>query len=120
MNTKYCKINEVEIKNPSSFTITRYRITDAQRLSSGDMSMEHKARKKKFSLTWAAIRSRDLDKILDEIWETNNCFFDFTYSYGDNKTETLHCYHGELPTELHRGGTSDWVWKNVQIDIIQK
>lgn len=123
---KYFAINGVEIKNPKSFKISRYRITDAVRLASADMSMESKAKKLKFYFGYPAIKSTELDKILDEIWETDSCFFTFSYCdghknvNGTDKIETVTCYVGEFPTDLHRGGVGNWVWKNVEFNFIQK
>ena len=76
------------------------------------------AKKRKFYFTYAAITAKDLNTILDIIWETNELFF--TLSYVENgQTKTAKVYTGSIPTELYRTG-DNWVWKGVTFDLIEK
>ena len=76
------------------------------------------AKKRKFYFTYAAITAKDLNTILDTIWETNELFF--TLSYVENgQTKTATVYSGSIPTELYRTG-DNWVWKEVTFDLIEK
>lgn len=118
MKSQY-KINGVEIKRPTDFKIERYRITKSERTASGKMCMEHIARKRKFYFTWEAIYSSDLNKILDIIWETDECFFTLEY-VENNVVKRAVCYVGSMPTDLHRTGAGDWVWKNVTMNFIEQ
>lgn len=113
-------INGVGVKNPSSFKIERYNVTDMKRLANADMVGDLIAKKRKFYFTYEAISGDDLDKILEAIWETNELFFPFEYlENGVAKTATV--YVGSIPSDLHKAGrTSNWVWKNVTFNLIER
>lgn len=118
MKTNF-KLNGTVIKRPHSFEIERYRITKADRLANGTMAMEHIARKRKFIMVWEAISAQELNKILDIIWETNNVFFTLEY-VESNVIKTATVYAGAIPTHLHRSDPSDWIWKDVGINFIER
>ena len=113
-------INGVGVKNPSFFKIERYNVTNMERLANADMVGDLIAKKRKFYFTYEAISGDDLDKILEAIWETNELFFPLKYlENGESKTATV--YVGSIPSELHKAGrTSNWVWKNVTFNLIEK
>jgi len=113
------KLNGVPIKNPSGFKIERYKVTNLARLSSGKMSGDLIARKRKFFFTYEAITGADLDVILDVIWETNAIFYTLSYKENSiNKTATV--YPGSIPSDLHNAKGKLWVWKNVNFDLIEQ
>lgn len=113
-------INGVSIKNPTGFKIERYNITNLKRLSSGDMTGDLIAKKKKFYFTYAAITNRELQDILDAIWESDAIFFPLHYNYNGDMA-TCSVYVGSIPTELARAGRTDnWVWKNVTFNLIER
>lgn len=113
-------INGVGVKNPSSFKIERYNVTNMERLANADMVGDLIAKKRKFYFTYEAISGDDLDKILEAVWETNELFFPFKYlENGESKKATV--YVGSIPSELHKAGrTSNWVWKNVTFNLIER
>ena len=118
MSTMNFKIAGRSIKSPSQFKIERYNVTNLQRLANAEMCGDLIAKKRKFYFTYAAITAKDLNTILDIIWETNELFF--TLSYVENgQTKTAKVYSGSIPTELHRTG-DNWVWKGVTFDLIEK
>ena len=118
MSTTNFKINGTPIKRPSSFKIERYNVTNLQRLANAEMCGDLIAKKRKFLFTYTSITAKDLNTILDIIWETNELFF--TLSYVENgQTKTAKVYTGSIPTELHRTG-DNWVWKGVTFDLIEK
>ena len=57
-------VNGVKIKNPSSFKIERYNVTNMERLANAEMVGDLIAKKKKFYFTYDAITGEDLDNIL--------------------------------------------------------
>lgn len=118
MKTSF-SINDIPIKRPHTFKIERYRITKSNRLSSGLMSMENIARKRKFYFTWEAIESKDLNTILDAIWETDECFFTLKY-VESNVQKSAVCYVGSIPTDLHRTSDGSWIWKDVSMNFIEQ
>ena len=118
MSTMNFKINGTPIKRPSQFKIERYNVTNLQRLANAKMCGDLIAKKRKFYFTYTAITAKDLNTILDIIWETNELFF--TLSYVENgQTKTATVYSGSIPTELYRTG-DNWVWKGVTFDLIEK
>jgi hypothetical protein len=113
-------IDSTPIKNPTTFKIERYNVTNLERLADATMAGDLIAKKLKFYFTYDAITAADLEAILEALWETSSLFYTLTYSEnGTPKTATV--YVGSIPTELHRGGTSpNWVWKNVSFNLIEQ
>lgn len=113
-------INGRVVKNPSTFKIERYNVTTLARLANADMAGDLIAKKLKFYFTYEAITAEDLDNILEAIWETDALFYPLTYlENGIEKTAIV--YSGSIPSELHKAGKgTNWVWKNVQFNLIQQ
>lgn len=113
-------VNSIAIKNPSSFKIERYNVTNMERLADATMVGDLIAKKRKFYFTYEAISGEDLDNILEAIWDSTTLFFPLEYlENGVSKTATV--YVGSIPTDLHRAGrTTNWVWKNVNFNLIEQ
>ena len=113
-------VNGKGIKNPSSFKIERYNVTNMERLADAKMVGDLIAKKRKFYFTYDAITGTDLDDILEAVWETDELFFPLVYTEnGVSKTATV--YIGSIPTDLHKAGkTTNWVWKNVSFNLIEQ
>lgn len=109
------KLNNIDIKTPTSFSSEYYKITKSNRLSSGKMSMELIAKKRKFFLTYAAIDSDDLQDILDIIY-SDESFFDFTFLDVENNSCTVKVYVGAIKKSLHRSK----VYKDVSFNLIEQ
>lgn len=108
----------VSIKRPSSFKIEWYKITNANRLTSGDMVADVLAKKRKFTLTYNQITATDLDTILEAVWNNDEYFFPFTYVYnGTAGSATV--YPGSIPATLYRP-EGEWVWKSVSFSVIEQ
>lgn len=118
MKTEFT-LNGVSIKRPSQFKIERYKITKSERLASGSMAMELIAKKRKFYFTYEAIDATELNKILDIIWETNDCFFTLEYVESNIRKSAV-VYVGSIPTELYRTDPGAWVWSNVSFNLIEQ
>lgn len=113
-------VNGRAIKNPSSFKIDRYNVTDMERLASATMVGDLIAKKRKFYFTYDAISGEELDNILEAIWETNTLFFPLKYEE-NGKSKSARVYVGSIPTELHKAGkTTNWVWKNVTFNLVEQ
>jgi hypothetical protein len=113
-------VNGRVIKNPSAFKIERYNVTTLQRLANADMAGDLIAKKVKLFYTYDNISGDELDNILEAIWESSGLFFPVVYSENGKKKNII-AYVGSIPTELHRAGrTTNWVWKNVTFNLIQK
>lgn len=116
----YFTINGRAIKNPSSFKIERYNVTNMERLADAKMVGDLIAKKRKFYFTYDAISGEDLDNILELIWETDSLFFPLKYTE-NGVSYFVTVYVGSIPTELHRAGlTTNWVWKNVTFNLIEQ
>ena len=120
MANSHFTVNGRAIKNPSSFKIERYNVTNLTRIANADMVGDLIAKKRKFYFTYEAITAQDLDNILEAIWNTNSIFY--TLKYEENgKSKTATVYSGSIPTELHHADKgSSWVWKNVTFNLIEK
>lgn len=113
------RINGVDVKNPSTFKIERYNVTNMERLANADMVGDLIAKKLKFYFTYEAITASELDVILDAIWNIDKIFYTLEYDY-QGKTGTATVYSGSMPAELHSAKSKEWVWKNVTFNLIEK
>lgn len=112
-------LNGRGIKNPSSFKIERYNVTNMERLADATMVGDLIAKKRKFYFTYDAIKGSDLDNILEAIWETDELFFTLEYvENGVSKSAIV--YAGAIPSDLHSAKSSEWVWKNVSFNLIER
>lgn len=112
-------VNGRAIKNPSTFKIERYNVTNMERLANAKMVGDLIAQKLKFYFTYEAITASDLDNILEAIWESKKIFFPLKYvENGKSKSATV--YVGSIPTELHSAKSKEWVWKNVTFNLIEQ
>ena len=110
----------VPIKNPSTFKIERYNVTTLQRLANADMVGDLLAKKVKLFYTFEYITGEELDTILSAIWDTDSIFFPVMYTE-NGVDKFIEAYSGAIPSGLYRAGkTSNWVWKNVSFNLIQR
>lgn len=113
-------VNGVTIKNPTDFKIERYNVTTMNRLSNASMTGDLVAKKRKFYFTYEALSAQDFDNILDAIWTSNKLFFTLQYPY-QGKVKSAVVYVGSIPSDLHHAGAkSNWVWKNVTFNLIER
>jgi len=115
-------INDVEIKRPFKFSISRYNLTKSDRLGNGDMTMEIKSKKRKFFFTYDTIDSVAKNAILALIWDGTNPWKKLTYIEDDVTYTCDQCYVGEIPAELIRTGMTGgkWYWKDFNFNLIEK
>lgn len=112
-------INGITIKNPSTFKVERYNVTNMERLSNADMVGDLIAKKLKFYFTYEAITAEDFDIILSAIYDGDSLFFPLEYvDRGETKRATV--YVGSIPSDLHFMSSSNTVWKNVTFNLIQR
>lgn len=113
------KINEVTVKNPSTFKVERYNVTTMERLANADMVGDLVAKKFKFYFTYEVLTAEDLDTILSAIWDSDSLFFPLVYEdRGVQKKATV--YVGSIPAELHYMSSANTVWKNVTFNLIER
>lgn len=112
-------VNGRAIKNPSTFKIERYNVTNMERLANAKMVGDLIAQKLKFYFTYEAITASDLDNILEAIWESKKIFFPLKY-VENGKAKSTTVYVGSIPTELHSAKSKEWVWKNVTFNLIEQ
>ena len=113
-------VNGVTIKNPSTFKIERYNVTTMERLSNADMVGDLIAKKRKFYFTYDALTGEELENILSAI-DTDVLFFRLVYpDNGTARTKSASVYAGSIPSELHRMGNRNTVWKNVTFNLIER
>lgn len=120
MATTYFKINGVAIKNPSTFKIERYNVTNLNRLANALMVGDLIAQKRKFYFTYEAITALDWIDILNAIWTHKTIFFPLEYME-NGLWNTATVYVGSIPAELHMGYNGpNWVWKSVSFNLIEQ
>ena len=114
-------INNVRIKNPSTFKIERYNVTTMTRLSNASMTGDLVAKKHKFYFTYDALTAQELDNILEAIWDSDKLFFTLQYPYQDTY-KVANVYVGSIPADLHHASVrgENWIWKNVTFNLIEK
>lgn len=115
------KINGTTIKTPTKFKISRFNLTKAGRTSSGLMTMDLIAKKKKLFLTYGIISGADMQTILGLI-DSTTMFFEVSYYTVNGSLDTITCYVGEIPTTLQRRGTlgAEHYWVNVDFEFIEQ
>lgn len=112
------RLNGVSIKEPTTLGIEKYRLTKSGRVASGKMTMDHIARKRKFTFSYDVISSVDLDKILAIIDNDTSVFYTFSYNE-NNVAKSAIVYAGAIKGTKFRTG-SIWYWKNVTFDLIEQ
>ena len=111
------KIDGNVIKNPTSFGIERFKITKSGRLSSGLMTMEIIAKKRKFTFSYDVLGGTDL-LLLVGLLDSETCFFTFTWDeLGTESSCTV--YPGAIKYDKFRSDGQEY-WKNVKFDLIEQ
>lgn len=111
------RINGITVATPTNYRVERYKITQAERTASGDMVMDVIAKKRKFTLEYAAITGSEMNRILD-ILDTDAAFFELSYpDRGVISTATV--YVGSINQTLHRTD-GDWIWTDVEFALIER
>ena len=111
-------IDNVRIKTPHEFRISRFNLTKAGRVASGQMVMDLIAKKRKFEFTYNILSGKEFEDILALI-DANKMFFVLTYTENDIiKTATV--YTGSITQDKFRSDTGAWYWKNVSFDLIEQ
>jgi hypothetical protein len=115
------RINGVDIKNPSDLSYSRYNITKAGRVASGDMKLDLVAKKRKLFFTYEVIKGKDMEHILSLI-DTDELFFTVTYEE-NNVIKQAVMYVGEISQDRFRtrdSTTKQWYWKNFTFNLIEQ
>lgn len=111
-------VNGITIKNPSSFRVERYNVSNMERLSNATMVGDLIAKKKKFYFTYSAISAEDFNTILAAI-DGSALFFPFEY-YEQGVKQRCIVYVGSIPAELHYMSNKNVTWKNVNFNLIER
>lgn len=116
-------INSQNIKSPSVFDTELYTLTESTRIANGDMSMDFVANKRKFNLTYRAIKSSELNVIIAQLWgnlpTSHNCFHTFVFPT-ETGYDTATVYAGAIPKKLHRADGSNWTYKDITFSLIER
>jgi hypothetical protein len=116
--TQALAINGTSIKRPTTpMTILHYNITKSSRSSSGLMSMDLIAKKRKFEFSYDSLTGPELSTILSLI-DTDTMFFTFTY-IDNNVSKSAEVYVGDIQYIPYRTG-SVWVYRDVKFDLIER
>ena len=114
----YITLNGTQIKTPTEFELSRFKLTEAGRVASGKMVMDVVARKRKFSLKYKIISGNDYNTLM-AILDTNSAFYSMVYIENDVlKTATV--YSGAVTGKKFRTETGAWYWKDLSFDLIEQ
>lgn len=112
------KLNGVAIKTPTEFSMERYVLTKAGRLTSGKMTAEVVARKRKFLLRYSVIKQSELEPIL-QVLEDGPFFFTLEFpDRGEIRTATV--YAGAVKNKIFQQAAPDWLHTEVEFDLIEQ
>jgi len=112
-------IGGTTVKTPQEMPIEKYNLTKSGRVTSGKMTMELVAQKRKLNCKYNAIREDDFQVILNKIYSTN-MFFSVTYDDAGG-SHTITCYAGAVKGEPFRKDTDEvWIWKDVEFALIEQ
>jgi len=98
--------------------VERFNLTKAGRTSSGLMTMELIAKKRKLTFTYEVISGKDLDSILSLI-DSSKMFFPVEYPDVDGKQHTITAYAGSIPYEHFRRDSGEY-WRGVSFSLIEQ
>lgn len=113
------RVNGVRIKQPIHPQISTYNLTKSGRTSSGTMTMDLVAKKRKLFLKYDVLSGRDLEQIL-EIVDGEDMFFNVSY-VENGVSKSFVAYVGEISRTLHRGGgLNGWYWTDVSLNFIEQ
>lgn len=111
------KINGTTIKSPPDWDIERYNITKAERVATGDMSIELIAKKRKFLLGYSSLSGEEFDFIVALV-DGEEMLMDLTYEHNGSLLNAV-VYCGPIKARKHRSN-GGWVWKNVTFNLIER
>lgn len=113
------KIDGVQIKSPTKLKHGKFRLSKSGRLSSGLMTMDIIAIKRRIDLTYAAISGREMQVILDLV--DANVFYtiEFPDPKDPFKQSTMIAYIGDINLDYLRSGY-DRIWKDVTFPFIER
>lgn len=112
------KINDIQIKNPHDFKISRFNLTKSGRTSSGKMTMDIIAKKRKFEFKYEVISGKHLKEILD-IVDSDEPFFELEYPDVNGEQQTATVYAGAIPYEHFRRFSGEY-WKGLAFSLIEQ
>lgn len=114
------RVDGTSIMNPSGFSISRYDVTNLERLANANIAGDLIAKKRKLFFTYEVIASADLDHILNLIWTPWKIFFNLEWQE-NGIWRSMICYKGEISQDLARAGrTTNWVWQDVSFNFIEQ
>lgn len=112
-------IDNTQIKTPTGLKVAPFRISKAERLASGDMSMEIIAVKRRLDLSYAIIKDTDIKQILDLL--ESKVFHTVTYPDPQNGEEhTITVYEGDNSQNPGQKIAGTRYWEDVTIALIER
>lgn len=125
MSRVHIHIDGVAIKPPlqADFKESTYLVTDMIRNAAGTMNGQILAVKHKLFFQYPTIMGRDL-KVIYDILQSAPLFHRVWYTL-DGIAYTRYMYVGEMPRTLMRtgagsGNQSNWIWKDVNFNLIER
>jgi hypothetical protein len=112
------KIAGTTVATPTEIDIGHFDLTKAARTTSGKMTMDMIASKRRVDCTWKMIKDSELQEIISTI-TANKPFF--TLQYPDaGGTGSMRCYAGDINTSLWHTVRGVRYWEEVTIPFIEQ
>lgn len=112
------KINGVELKTPSSFSVGIQDISNAERNANGTMIIERIATKRKIELGWEVLTA---DEMVILLYSVSSVFFTVEYvDPQDNviKSGTFYCGDRKAPMLSYQKGIPKY--KNLSFNLVER
>lgn len=113
------RVNGVKIKQPNKPKLSSYNLTKSGRTSSGSMTMDLVAKKRKLFLAYEVLSGKELEFIMDLI-DGDDMFFNVEYNE-NGREKSMTAYVGEVSRTVERhdrlGG---YYWSGVSFNFIEQ
>lgn len=113
------RINGHIIKTPTELKVGVFRISKAERLANGDMSLDIIAVKRRLDCTWAVISAIELQQIMDIL--DSGTFYTVEYIDPKNgEAGTITAYVGDINQSAWYRKDGIRFWKDVSLALIER
>ena len=115
------KLDGTSIKDPTGFTVSRFKLTKAGRMGNGLRTMDFVASKKRFEFNYKILDGEELNTIETILYDDETLFFTLTYPDNQGVEQTATVYAGAISYDKFRTETNyGYYWKNIAFNLIEQ